>query len=122
MANRRVGGIISFRIGGEVFNAKGNFTYNLGISKKTAVVGSDGVHGFTEQPQVAYIEGTLTDTDELDLQALRETRDSTCTLALANGKVIVIEEAFEASDGEGSSEEGELQIRMEGVRGREVSA
>lgn len=122
MANRRVGGIISFKISGESFNAKGNFTYNIGVPKKEAVVGSDGVHGFKEMPQVPYIEGSLTDTDELDLQALRETRDATCTLALANGKIIVIEEAHEASDGEASTEEGELQIRMEGMRGREVSA
>jgi len=122
MANRRVGGLISFQISGEAFQAKGSFSYNIGVPKKEAVIGSDGVHGFKEMPQVAYIEGAITDTDELDLQALRETRDATCTLQLANGKVIVVEECHEASDGEGTTEEGELQIRMEGVRGREISA
>lgn len=122
MANRRVGGTITFSISGTAFSAKGNFTYNIGVDKKEAVVGADGVHGFKQMPQVAFIEGQITDNDELDLQALRETRDATCTLALANGKIIVIEECFEASDGDGSTEEGELQIRMEGVRGREVTA
>ncbi len=122
MANRRVGGIITFNINGTAFLAKGSFTYNIGVPKKEAVIGADGIHGFKEMPIVPFIEGQITDTDELDLQALRETRDATCTLQLANGKVIVVEECHEASDGDGTSEEGELQIRMEGIRGREVSA
>ena len=36
---RRVGGIISIKVNGEVYNAKGNFTYNLGRPMKEAVVG-----------------------------------------------------------------------------------
>jgi hypothetical protein len=120
MPNRRVGGIIAFKVNGQIFQAKGPFTYNIGVPKKEAVIGADGIHGFKEVPIVPFIEGTVTDDDETDLQALRETRDATVVLELANGKVISVFEAFEASDGDGSSEEGELQVRFEGIRGQET--
>lgn len=121
MANRRIGGILELKLDGSILQAKGSFTYNLGIPKKEMVVGSDFVHGFKELPQVPYIEGQITDSDELDLEALRRSRDVTVTLNLANGKIIVIEEAIEASDGSGTTEEGELEVRFEGIRGREVA-
>lgn len=121
MPNSRIGGLISFKIDGETFLAKGNFTYNIGEPKKEMVVGSDSVHGFKELPVVPFIEGAITDTDENDLQALQAVRDATVTLELANGKVIVIEEACYAADGNVTSEEGEITARFEGKRGREVA-
>ena len=120
MANRRVGGIVFFKINGEQYSAKGNWSYNIGAAKREAVVGADSVHGFKEMPQVPYIEGVITDNSDLDLEALLTARDITAQLELANGKVIVIEEGFYAADGEGSSEEGELQVRIEGIRGSEI--
>jgi len=122
MANKRIGGIIFLKVGGEGFQAKGSFTYNIGVPKKEMVAGSDSIHGFTEKPQVPFIEGQITDNDELDLQALRQARDITVTLELSNGKVIVVEESVESSDGNGTTEEGELEVRFEGIRGREVAA
>lgn len=121
MANTRIGGLIQFKVEGELFQAKGNFEYNLGIPKKEMVVGSDAVHGFKETPQVPMISGAITDTDELDLEAFRRLRDVTVTLELANGKVIVLESGVEASDGNVSSEEGEIEFKFEGFRAREVS-
>jgi len=120
MANRRVGGIIFFKVNGVMFNAKGSFTYNIGSPKREAVVGADAVHGFKEMPQVAYIEGAVTDSDELDLEALLSLRDATATLELANGKAIVLREAFFAGDGNVTTEEGEIEVRFEGLAGGEV--
>lgn len=122
MANRRVGGILEVKIDGELFFAKGEFTYNLGTPKREAVVGADSVHGFKEMPQVAYAEGAFTDTDQVDLKKLTEVRDATVTLRLANGKTIVIREAFYAADGNVGTEEGEIEVRFEGVSGEEVAA
>lgn len=120
MANRRVGGILFFKLDGELFNAKGEFSYDLGAPKRDAVVGADGVHGFKEIPKVPFIEGALTDNDELDLSKLLNFRDGTATLELANGKVIVIREAYYAGDGVVKSEEGEIPLRIEGIRAEEV--
>lgn len=121
MANRRIGGIIYLTLNGEQLQAKGEFTYNIGIPKKEMVLGADGVHGFKEMPQVPFIEGAITDNNLLDLAVLQSTRDATITLQLANGKTIAIEEAVYASEGSAKTEEGEIEVRFEGVRGRELN-
>lgn len=119
--NRRVGGIIFLKVDGELFQAKGEFTYNIGVAKREAIVGQDSVHGFSEVPQVPYIEGSITDNDELNLETLLNTRDATVTLELANSKVIVLREAFFAADGNVTTTEGEIEVRFEGIRGEEVA-
>ena len=120
MVNRRVGGVILFKLDGEIFQAKGEFTYDIGAPKRDAVVGSDGVHGFKEMPKVPFIEGALTDSDQLNLTSLLNFRDGTATLELANGKVIVLREAYYAGDGQVKTDEGEINLRIEGVRGEEI--
>jgi len=119
--NRRLGGIIFLKVNGELLQAKGSFSYNIGVPKREAILGADGIHGFKEMPQVSYIEGAISDSDELNTESLFKTRDASITLELANGKVISLEEAFFAGDGKASTEEGEIEVRFEGIRGREVA-
>lgn len=117
----RVGGIIQLKTNGEIQDAKGEFTYNLGIPKREAVVGQDGVHGYKEIPQVAFIDGVITDRSTLNLATLVSGKDLTITLALANGKTIALGTAWFAGDGEGSTGEGEIKVRWESKqRGKEV--
>ena len=120
MANRRVGGLIFIKVDGELFQAKGEFTYNINPVKRESVVGQDTIHGFKEEPKVQFIEGAITDSDELDLQGFQRIRDATVTLELANGKVIVLREAFYAADGDVTSSEGEIQVRFEGIDSDEI--
>lgn len=120
MAQRRVGGLIQVQIQGEIYDAKGSFTYNLGRPMREAVVGADTVHGYKEMPQVAFVEGVITDRQTLDLETLVSARDVTVTLQLANGKVIVLREAWFAGEGSASTEEGEITVRFEGIGGEEV--
>ena len=97
MANRRVGGILFLKVDGELFQAKGEFTYNINPVKRESVVGADAVHGFKEEPKMVFFEGAITDSDELDLEGFQAIRDATCTLELANGKIITFKEAFYAA-------------------------
>ena len=120
MGNRRVGGIISFKVEGQQFKAKGEFSFNLGKPKREMIIGSDGTHGFSEKPQVAYIEGAITDSDEISLEDIVKIRDKTITLGLANGKIIVLREGVYTADGEGKTEEGEFEVRFEGISAEEV--
>lgn len=120
MANRRVGGLIFIKVDGELFQAKGEFTYNVNPVKRESVIGQDTIHGFKEEPKVLFIEGAITDSDELDLAGFQAIRDATVTLELANGKVIVLREAFYAADGDVTTSEGEIQTRFEGISGEEV--
>lgn len=118
--NRRVGGIILLKLDSDLLQAKGAFTYNLGAPKREAIVGQDAVHGFKEEPQVPFIEGAITDSDELDVETLLRTRDATATIELANGKIISLREAFYAADGAITTDEGEIEFRLEGISAEEI--
>lgn len=121
MTSRRVGGLIQVSANGVLYDAKGNFSYNLGRPKRTAVVGSTGVHGFSEEAQPAFVEGEITDRSTLDLAALADLEDATITLTLANAKVIVLREAWFAGDGTGNSEQGNIAVRWEAPAGEEIT-
>jgi len=117
---QRRGGIIFLQINGEIFDAKGNFTYNLGRPMREAIVGADTVHGYKETPQVAFIEGEITDRGTLDLNSLVMLTGATVTLELANGKVIVLRDAWFAGEGTGNTEEGNIAVRFEAQSAEEV--
>lgn len=116
----RKAGIIYLKIDGEARDAKGAFTYNLGQPKREAIVGADAVHGFKETPQVPMIEGEITDASDLDLEKLVTIDDATITLELNNGKTIVLRQAWYAADGDGNTEEANLQVRFEGMSAKEI--
>lgn len=116
----RIGGIIYVKVDGQQYKAKGNWTYNLGRGNKEGVAGNDAVHGYTETPQVPFIEGTITDSAEISHISLIEINNAAVTLELANGKVISLEEAWFAGEGEGSSEAGEISARFEGLDADEI--
>ncbi len=120
MSQRRAG-IIQLAINGEIYDAKGNFSYNLGAPKREAIIGSDKVHGFKEMPQVASLEGEITDRGTLDVSALVNLENATATLSLANGKVFVLQQAWYAGDGTIQSEEGNIQLLLHGISGEEIS-
>jgi hypothetical protein len=118
--NRRAGTIF-FKVDGQQYDAKGNFSYNLGSEKREAIVGSDAVHGYKATPQAPYIEGEITDRAGLDLKALQALDDVTVTLDLANGKTIVLRNAWFAAEGKVQTEEGNAEVRFEGRSAEEIS-
>ncbi|WP_294559147.1 phage tail tube protein [uncultured Mailhella sp.] len=112
IGNRRAGRI-SFKVDGTLYEAKGSFSYNLGLDVREAIIGADGVHGYKETPQVSYIEGAVTDREDLDLEALVGADECTVTLELNNGKIITLSRAWFAGDGTASTEEAEIPVRFE---------
>jgi hypothetical protein len=121
MSQRRAG-LIQVRVNGFVYDAKGSWSYNLGRPKREAIIGADGVHGYKETPQVSFVEGEITDHLTLDLGALATIQDATVTLDLANGKQIVINDAWYAGEGTGNTEEGNIGVRFEGAGEGEENA
>jgi len=117
--NRRAGTVF-FKVNGIQHAAKGSFTYNLGASKREAIVGGDTVHGYKETIQVPFIEGEITDSSDLDLGKLVNLDGATVTLELANNKVIVLSDAWFAADGDVQTEEANIQVRFEGIRAEET--
>lgn len=114
------GGMLYLLVNGQRYDAKGDFTYNLGRPKKTAIVGADGVHGFYTESQAPFIEGAITDARDTDLAAFLDTVDATITLELQIGKVIVLRQAAYAGEGTVNPKEGEVPVRFEGLSAEEV--
>lgn len=112
MAWEKRGGIISLKLAGTQFDAKGAFSYQLSGTKRSTIVGADGLHGFKEMPDVGFIEGAITDSAGMDLAALKAFT-GVSTLELANGKVIVCDGA-QVGECQGGTEEGEIKVRFEG--------
>lgn len=121
MASQRVGGIIELKVNGSIYPAKGNFTYNLGRNRREGVVGADTVHGYKETPQIPFIEGEITDRADMSLTDLLTLKDATAYLRLANGKLVVLKDAWYAGEGTGNTEEGNIAFRLEGMSAEEVS-
>lgn len=123
MAERRAG-ITFFKIDGAQFPMKGEATYGLGKPERTSIVGQDGVHGFAENPMAPFIELTITDGASVNLDNLSNVTDSTIVLELANGKLVVLRNAFNTNpDGlGGSTSEGEINVRFEGLAAEEIAA
>lgn len=120
--SRRLAGTIYLKVDGVQYPAKGSFTYNLGQPKRDGIVGADGVHGYSEVPQLPFIEGEITDMPDASLKDLLNKVDGTVTLELANGKVISLQEAWFASEGNVSTEAANIAVRFEGMRADEISA
>lgn len=117
---KRVGGLIALKIDGNQYNSKGNFSYNLGRPKRDAVIGAEAIHGYKVTPQVAFIEGEITDNDGVDLATLLDATDVVVTLQLGTGKVIVMNHAWFAGEGTAQTEEGNIAIRFEADSAEEI--
>lgn len=114
--NNRRAGRVYFKIDGTQYDAKGEFSYNLGNDNREAIIGADGVHGYKETPQVAYIEGAITDAPDVDLDKLSQADNVTVTLELVNGKTIVLANAWAAGEWTVNTGEGEISVRFESRR------
>lgn len=119
---RVVGGICELFANGEKYLMKGDWRYNLGGPKRTAVIGEDSVHGYMEAPQVPYFEGEITDTGGLDIASLVRITDATVILRKPNGKSVVLSDAWYAADGNAQTREGNIEARFEGLQAQEVAA
>lgn len=117
---QRKGGMIEVQVAGVTMDAKGSFKYNLGRPMREAILGSTAVQGYKETPQVPFIEGEVTDRGTLDLAALVDSQGVTVTLRLANGKIVVLSDAWYAGDGVGNTDEGNIAFRFEGMRAEEI--
>lgn len=120
MSNNRIAGLLQVQVNGVIMDARGEFSYNLGLVKRDEVVGQDGLHGFKETAQPAFIEGSITDRGTLDVKAIVSATNVSVTVQLANGKTIILPNAWYAGEGTVNAAEGELPVRWVGKSAEEV--
>lgn len=116
----RRAGVIQIQADGQVFDAAGDFTHNIGTPKREALIGPSGVQGFKEMPQCAFIEGDIRDSSELDLETVTNITNATITLTQANGKTVMLQGAWWASEGNTNTGEGTIACRFEANTGKEI--
>lgn len=112
--SQNVGGIITVSVNGDRLQAKGNWTFNLGIPMREPVVGADGIHGYKTTPQIGFVEGAVTLNPGQSMTDLVGLTGATVTLEFAN-RIISATDAYFAGEGSASTEEGELAVRFEGT-------
>lgn len=121
MAFEDVGGTHKLYVNGVQFNLKGDPTINVGGEKRTPIMGVDGrCHGYKVETMPASVSGTITDTSDLDLIALRQLKNATVKLEKPNGKVFVITGAAFSGDPSESGAEGEVSFEFSGPPGKEL--
>jgi hypothetical protein len=117
----RRGGTMTLKVDGTQRDAKGNFTYNFGQPKRESMILADNTNaGFKETGQVPFIEGEIVDSKDLKALDFLNIRGATIILAVPNDKTVVLREAHYAGDGNFQTEEGNIEVRFEGIQMEEV--
>lgn len=116
----RIAGTVEVQYNGTVLKMIGNVSYNLGRPKREGLVGHDSVHGYSEMPQIPFIEGEARIVQGMKVKDICDITEATVTAKLATGKIIMLEEAYYASEGTAGSETANLPFRFEGAAAEEV--
>jgi hypothetical protein len=120
--NLRRAGLRALTIDGTQYDVVGNIGYSLGEAVLEELVGADRVHGSKETPGTPLMEFEVRDAGTLDVKELVTMRGVTVTAELANGKTLVLRNAFQAGTGEQGSEEGTIAVRFVGDSNEEILA
>jgi predicted heme/steroid binding protein len=118
--SNKIAGKIYFKVDGHQYHATGSFSYGLGGSKKETMSTSDHEHFFKEKAKVPFIEGEIIDKNTIDVATFLELDGVTVTAELANGKSIVLRDAWQVGEGDVNGEEGKIPFRFEGKSAEEV--
>ncbi len=117
----RIGGVFQLLVNGVQRDAKGSFTINTGTRKRTAVMGANGeTQGYKEEGQTAMVEGKLTFKGSLKASDITDAENATVNILLANGQKFLGESGWYAGDGNVSTDESEMDFKMEFMRGRYI--
>lgn len=116
-----IGGLYTMYVDGVAFALKGDPEFDIGGEKRTVVRGKDGkMHGTTLEIVGSSISGTTTNTSELDIAALRSTKNATITINCPNGKVISFPHCVFTGDPKVSGAEGEVSFEFTGDVATEI--
>lgn len=121
MATHRIAGIAYLKVDGEQIDIRGKFKYKVNTVKREVITGQDGVHGYKEMPEAPYISGDVDDMPGTRLKRLEGITDATITLELANGKTIVLNNAWWEDTSEVDTEEGSYPVKFVGLTASEFS-
>lgn len=118
--NNRIGGILSLRIDGTQYQARGNFQVTPSPVRRNGVAGQDAVHGYIEEPIVPSIKGDISIGNKLSMDALLALTDSTATVILANGNSYVLTDCWTTAAFQIDAHDGRVEVTLEGLTCQEL--
>jgi hypothetical protein len=121
MANpNRIGGVLSIRVDGKQYEARGNFQVSPSAVKRTGAAGQDGVHGYVEEPIVPSIKGDWSIGNQLSMDELLAIDDATAQCQLANGRTYVLTHAWTTAGFVIDAHDGKVEVTLEGITCQEI--
>jgi len=115
-------GLVHISINAKEFDVVGNIDMNLGKPKRTAKIGANKVHGYTETPQAPGAKAVFTVPDiSISISdELLDMKDATVIVETAEGRSYTFGNAVYSGDGSISTENGEVQFEFTSETGLEV--
>ncbi len=111
--NQRLGGTNFFNLDGlSYLLVEGS--WRPSTPTRESLKGQDGVHGYSEKPEVGRMRGKLRDWAGNSVTLIGQTSNSQCVMSLANGKNIVGIGMWITELGDVSGEDGSLDVTFEG--------
>ena len=117
---QRIAGVAFLKIDGSLYPLRGNFTISPSAVERAGIAGQDYIHGYSELPRLPVISGDVSLVQELSMDDVEATTQSTVTAELANGKTYVLREAWCTSALELNAREGQVRITWQGVSCDEI--
>lgn len=112
---------MEFSVDGGVFEvASEGIEYGGFNPKREMMKGPDGVHGYSEEPQVPYVSLEIRDNKSLSLSKLQNITNGTILVKLANGKAAILRGACYCADGKVETKGATIEARFEGLSGEEI--
>lgn len=115
MANQLLGRVVLKR-NGKIINSKRGATLMQGGVKRTPVVGSNGVHGFSEESVAPSLKAKFTQTPDFTLAEVNAITDETLLWDGDDGVKYVITGAFCLGEAELNEVDGEISVEFSGTR------
>jgi hypothetical protein len=119
-APNRIGGVLSLRVDGNQYEARGNFQVTPSSVRRTGVAGQDGVHGYIEEPIVPQIKGNISIGNLLSIDELDAITDATVQVQLANGRTYVLSDAWTVAGSVIDAHDGQVDVTFEGMNCVEI--
>lgn len=116
----RIGGVAYVRAGSTSLPIGGTITVSIDEVEREGKAGLSGPVGYTETPRIPSIEIEVLTRGDLDLEAVKGITKATVQAELANGRIAVLTDAWQAGAIEVAAADGTATIRFEGLDGQWV--
>jgi hypothetical protein len=111
-----IGGIGSIKVDGRQLSVRATLTISPNLWTRTGVGGPDGVHGYTAENHVPYIEAECSNRPRFyNLEQISQITNSTVVAQLESGETWTLRNAWQAGDLELDALAGTMTVRFEGL-------